>query len=182
MADPTGLRVTTHDVTDLEQLRQPLLDVYAEVYADKLSDPFFGLPRYWERVEAYASRAGFGLALGHVGEELIGYAMGFTLPAGSGWWRGLLDEVDPDVTTENGTRSFGITEIMILESYRRQGHAKTLHDALLKDRPERRAVLLVLSDNTAAQAAYKSWGWYRLGGLKPFDDSPVYDAMVLDLD
>ena len=40
---------------------------------------------------------------------------------------------------------------------------------------------MVLPDNTPAQAAYVSWGWRKLGNLKPFDDSPTYDAMVLPL-
>lgn len=181
MTNPSGLRITTHGAADLDRLRQPLLDVYAEVYAEKLSDPFFGLPRYWERVEGYAKRDGFALALGYVGDELIGYAMGFTLPASTGWWRGLLDEVDQDVVAEDGTRTLGLTEIMVLEAFRRQGHAKDLHDALLKRRPERRATLCVLPDNVPAQAAYKSWGWYRVGALKPTEDSPTYDAMILDL-
>ncbi len=81
---------------------------------------------------------------------------------------------------EDGTRTFAVTEIMIREPWRRQGHARVLHDALLSGRPEPRGALLVLPGNGPAQAAYRSWGWSRLAGLRPFEDGPVYDAMVLD--
>lgn len=175
------LHVTTHGATDLLELRPPLLDVYAEVYADRLADPFFSLPRYWERVEAYASRNGFGVAMGRLDGEVIGYAMGFTLPEGSLWWRGLVEKVDPALLVEDGRRTFAISEIMVRAPWRRLGHARALHDALLRERTEERATLLVLPDNAPAQAAYRSWGWRRVGGVKPFDDSPTYDAMLLEL-
>jgi hypothetical protein len=31
---------------------------------------------------------------------------------------------------------------------------------------------------TPARRAYLSWGWRKIGELRPFDDAPVYDAMV----
>lgn len=175
------LQVTRHDAVGLYEHQDALLDVYAEVYAARLGDPFFSLPRYWERLEAYAGRQGFGLVMGYAGAEIIGYALGFTLPAGTGWWQGLLGEVDSAFVTEDGTRTFAVTEIMVRESWRRRGYARALHDALLGDRPEERATLLVLPDNLPARTAYLSWGWYRVNGLKPFDDAPTYDAMLLDL-
>jgi ribosomal protein S18 acetylase RimI-like enzyme len=180
-ASAPPLQTTRHGAEALPEHLQVLLDVYAEVYADKLADPFFSVPRYQDRLEAYASRAGFALAIGYLGDDVVGYALGFTLPQGSGWWRGLLEEIDPVLVTEDGRRTFAITEIMVREAWRRRGYAKALHDALLEGRPEQRATLLVLPDNAPAQAAYRSWGWYRIGGVKPFDDAPVYDAMVLDM-
>lgn len=176
------LRITRQGPDGLQEHRQILLDVYAEIYAAKLADPFFSVPRYWERLEAYASRPGFGLVIGSLDDAVIGYALGFTLPAGSGWWRGLVDEVDPDLVREDGTRTFAITEIMVRQAWRRRGYARALHDGLLSERTEQRATLLVLPDNTPARTAYLAWGWDRVGGLKPFDDAPTYDAMVLELD
>jgi ribosomal protein S18 acetylase RimI-like enzyme len=52
---------------------------------------------------------------------------------------------------------------------------------LLRHRPEARATLLVRPENTPARAAYRSWGWYELGQLQPFDDAPVFEAMVREL-
>jgi GNAT superfamily N-acetyltransferase len=161
--------------------RDELLAVYAEVYADKLNNPFFSPQRYWERLEAYASRDGYSLVLGRLGGELIGYAMGFTLPAGSSWWQGLHTEADPALLVEDGRRTFALTYMMVRAPWRRRGYARALHDALLKNRAEKRAALLVLPDNIPARTAYRAWGWYQIGDLQPFPDAPVYEAMVLDL-
>jgi ribosomal protein S18 acetylase RimI-like enzyme len=175
------LTVERSGTDGLDEHRDDLLAVYAEVYADRLDDPFFSLPRYWERLEAYGQREGFSLVTGRLDHELIGYALGYTLPAGSRWWQGLRGDVDAALLDEDGHRTFALTEIMVRENWRRQGYARALHDALLADRAEQRATLLVLPDNVPARSAYLSWGWYLLGELQPFDDAPVYDAMLLPL-
>lgn len=166
----------------LQPLRQDLLEVYSEVYEDKLDDPFFSVERFWERLQAYASRVGFSLVTGRIDDHtLIGYALGYTLPDGSGWWRGMLTHVDPAILAENGLRTFALNEIMVRAQWRRRGYARALHDRLLHTRHEERATLLVEPDNMAARLAYESWGWRKIGELQPFSDAPVYDAMILDL-
>lgn len=70
---------------------------------------------------------------------------------------------------------------MVRPQWRRRGYATALHDALLRHRAEARATLLVRPDNTAAHRAYRSWGWRKIGELQPFDDAPIFDAMVVDL-
>jgi ribosomal protein S18 acetylase RimI-like enzyme len=182
MTEPASpLAIDRFGPDGLYEYRDELLAVYAEVYADRLDDPFFSLPRYWERLEAYAKRDGFSLVTGRVDGELVGYALGYTLPAGSRWWQGFRGDVDPAELSENGHRTFALTEIMVRASWRRQGYARALHDALLAGRAEERATLLVRPDNIPARDAYQSWGWEKLGVLQPFDDAPVYDAMVLNL-
>jgi GNAT superfamily N-acetyltransferase len=175
------LDIARYGADGLQKERDALLAVYAEVYAPRLDDPFFSLPRYWERLEAYGARDGFALVTGRLDGDLIGYALGYTLPAGSGWWRGLRGDVDPAQLHEDGTRTFALTEIMVREGWRRRGYARTIHDALLAGRQEERATLLVLPDNVPARSAYAAWGWYKLGQLQPFDDAPVYEAMVREL-
>jgi GNAT superfamily N-acetyltransferase len=167
--------------SDLARYRDELLAVYADAYADKIDSPFFTPERYWERVEAYATRHGFSLVLGRLNGELVGYAMGFTLPANSAWWKGLTTPVDPALTTEDGHRTFALTYMMVRVAHRRRGYARALHDALLRGRPEQRAALLVIPDNIPARTAYEKWEWYEFGKLQPFPDAPVYDAMVLNL-
>lgn len=175
------LTIQHHDAAGLHEQRETVLAIYAEVYPQDLDDPFHSLPRYWERVEAYASRDGFGFVTGSVDGELIGYALGYPLPARSRWWEGIRGEVAPDLLAETGNRTFAINELMVRPGWRRRGYARELHDALLSNRPEQRATLLVRPDNTPAQAAYRSWGWSKLGELQPFPDAPVFDAMILDL-
>ncbi|MGI5238768.1 GNAT family N-acetyltransferase [Dactylosporangium sp. CA-139066] len=177
----TTLDIEQCTAGDLARHRDELLDVYVDAYADKLNSPFFTPERYWERVEAYAARDGYALVLGRVAGQLIGYAMGFTLPTNSAWWKGLTTTVDPALTTEDGRRTFALTYIMVRVAYRRRGYARLLHDALLEGRPEQRATLLVLPENVAARTAYRTWDWYQIGELQPFPDAPLYDALVLDL-
>ncbi|HEY6422197.1 MAG TPA: GNAT family N-acetyltransferase [Pseudonocardiaceae bacterium] len=175
------LAIHEHDARGLHEQRQDILSVYSEANADQLDDQFYSPARYWERLAAYASRDGFGLVTGRLDAELVGYALGYPLPAGSGWWRGIRGEVDQALLTETGQRTFAFNELMVRPQWRRRGYASALHDALLRRRPEARATLLVRPDNTAAHLAYRSWGWHKIGELQPFDDAPIFDAMVLEL-
>ncbi|MGH3915175.1 MAG: GNAT family N-acetyltransferase [Pseudonocardiaceae bacterium] len=175
------LDINIYDSAGLHEQRDEVLAVYAEVYADQLDDPFYSLPRYWERLTAYAAREGFAFATGRFDGELICYALGYPLPANSGWWRGMRGEVDPELLTETGRRTFAGNEIMVRPQWRRRGYARALHDALVRTRTEERATLLVRPENTAARTAYLSWGWRKIGELQPFDDAPVFDAMIREL-
>jgi ribosomal protein S18 acetylase RimI-like enzyme len=166
---------------DIYEHQKDILSVYAEVYADLLDDPFFSTARYWQRLEGYSTRAGFSFVLGHLDAALIGYAFGYTLPSDSPWWDVLQSDVDPSLLAETGERTFAVTELLVRPPWRRRGYARALHDALLADRQEARATLLVLPDNTAASMAYRSWSWYKIGDLRPFDDAPMFDAMVREL-
>ncbi len=67
------------------------------------------------------------------------------------------------------------------EAWRRRGYATLLSTALLDGRPEERATLLVRAENSPAYQAYLSWGFQVFGQIQPFDDSPVYAAMVKEL-
>jgi ribosomal protein S18 acetylase RimI-like enzyme len=178
---PPELAIEFHDSAGMHRLRDELLDVYAEAYADRLHLEFSSLTRFWERLEAYASRSGFSLVTGRVSGRLVAYTLGFTLPVGSTWWRGLRGEVDHKFTEEDGARTFALTEMMVRPAYQRRGYARALHDALLADRREQRATLLVRPDNIAAGKAYMSWGWHKVADLQPFDDAPVFEAMVREL-
>jgi GNAT superfamily N-acetyltransferase len=157
------------------------VNVYAEVYADKLGDPFFTVDRFLERFRGHTSREGYALVTCHVDAELVGYAYGLPLAADTAWWRGLRSTAPDDVRRETGRRTFALNEIMVRAPWRRHGIARGLHDALLGARAEERATLLVDPANTPARTAYLRWGWEVLGTVQPFPDAPVYDAMTIDL-
>jgi predicted GNAT family acetyltransferase len=70
---------------------------------------------------------------------------------------------------------------MVRQGWTGKGYAHTLHDELLRGRPERRGTLLVEPENSNAYRAYRSWGWRRVGQLRPgWPDAPLFDAMILD--
>lgn len=59
-------------------------------------------------------------------------------------------EPEPGFTTETGNRTFAFSELMVRKLWAGRGIAHALHDELLRTRPETRATLLALPDNTDA--------------------------------
>lgn len=178
---PTQLTTRAYDTAGARAIQDELFALYADIYADQLSDPFYSVDRFAERFAGHSGRAGFGLVTGRVADELVGYSYGGPLSATTQWWGGLRGPVPPEATTEDGSRTFALNEIMVHKRWRRRGFARALHDTLLDERPERRATLLVDPGNVAARTAYLAWGWQVLGQLQPYPDAPVYDALVLEL-
>uniref|UniRef100_UPI001B801CD5 GNAT family N-acetyltransferase n=1 Tax=Actinoplanes subtropicus TaxID=543632 RepID=UPI001B801CD5 len=160
-------------VNDAKELRETAAWLYGLDYQH-------GGATLWRAAKASA-QDGYGMLENGIYGEVVERELGYPLPAGSGWWRGLRSDIDQSELHEDGHRTFALTEIMVLENWRRRGFAHRLHDLLLTDRAEERATLLVLPDNAPAHAAYASWGWRKIGSIKPFDDSPEYDAMILPL-
>ncbi len=62
--------------------------------------------------------------------------------------------------------------------WRRQGISERLHEALLKERGEDLAVLLVDVTHPKVQGLYATWGYEKAGEQQPFADSSVYAVMV----
>jgi GNAT superfamily N-acetyltransferase len=177
MAD---LEIRHHTATDVPALREQMLDAHVDANADLLHDPFFSRERYAERLDNYAADPGFVMVTGTLGDLMVGFAFGSALPQTTRWWTGLREATEPDLARETGQRTFAFREFLVRQGHRRRGYGRALHDALLSDRPEERATLLVRQDNPAKDL-YLRWEWRIVGKLQPFDDSPVFDSMVLDL-
>ncbi|WP_107657399.1 GNAT family N-acetyltransferase [Nocardia suismassiliense] len=127
----------------------------------------------------------FELVMARFEGNPCGQAWGWPLPANAAWWGGLcLDDGDlAAFTTEDGSRTFALSEIMVLSELTGRGIAHALHDELLRNRRERRATLLVRPDNDRAYKTYRKWGWYRVGTLRPgWPDAPTFDALIRDLE
>jgi ribosomal protein S18 acetylase RimI-like enzyme len=178
---PDDITIGRCEPARLERQRPVLLGVYEKAYADRLNEPFKAPSRYWERLRGHATRDGFTLLTATIGAVTVGYSFGYTLPAGGKWWHGLRKEAEGLDLAEDGHRTFLIAEIVIHPARQRRGYARRLHDRLLAQRSEQRAALLVRPDNRAAQAAYASWGWQKVGELHPIPASPAFDAMLKPL-
>ena len=151
--------------------------LHAEVYADEDAGRFAGRFRVQRR------QPGFVLAEARSGGYLIGYAAGMPLRPATSWWRGLTAPLPEEVTAEPPGRTFALVELLVRAPWRRQGIARTLHDLVLAGRPEERATLTVPPASTAAQQAFRSWGWRRVGRTRDPDEpgSPVSDVLVIPL-
>jgi GNAT superfamily N-acetyltransferase len=177
--DSSVLMIRHHIVEDVQFMRYGLVAVHIDAHADLLDQPFYSAERFSEQLDECLKEPGFELVSGRVDGLLVGCAFGTTLSADTSWWQGIRDCGDPDLIRENGNRTFAFREILVRKAYQHQGYAHRLHDALLAERHEDRAALLVSSDNPAREL-YLRWGWEVAGKVQPSPDSPLFEAMVID--
>jgi GNAT superfamily N-acetyltransferase len=176
------LRIIHYDAAGTIGLREPLKELYLRSHLDQQHNPFYSPEQFWERLEAlYAPGRGFGTVTGWLNDVMVGYAFGSPRDKTQDIW----DEVRaalPDVPIpEQPEPVYIFRELAVDPPWQRRGFGRVLHDALLEDRPERLAHLLVRLDNVAARSAYLSWGWRKISEIQPFPHAPVMDAMVLRL-
>jgi GNAT superfamily N-acetyltransferase len=150
--------------------------------AIEAGDPFDTPDAFMKRFDSYARNPLIDLVVAFEDGEPVGQAWGWPLTANNRWWEGLVSEPEPGFTAEDGTRTFALSEIMTVRARTGQGVAHALHDELLRERPEKRATLLVRPVNTTAYTAYTRWGWRKAAQLRPhWPDSPTFDVLILPL-
>ncbi|MGC0415031.1 N-acetyltransferase family protein [Embleya sp. AB8] len=165
----------------LPEIRGVLSQVYAEIYAEQLDDPFFSVAGFERRLAGQVSVGGWECVVAWDGEQVAGYAYGATLPASTGWWRKTAPALSPEDAHETGSRTVAVFEVMVREGWRGTGLAERVHEELVTARPEERATLLVEDTHPKVLALYESWGYRRIGNQRPFRDAPLYAVMVRDL-
>ncbi|MDP8929795.1 MAG: GNAT family N-acetyltransferase [Actinomycetota bacterium] len=162
-----------------EQAFDEVALLYREVYAEPpycegesdFQDFVTSLPRR-------AAQPNFRLVVAHESGTTVGFAFGHQLSPETRWWDRTLSPLEKDVTTEYTGRTFAVIELAVRQGYRRFGFGRNLHAHLIAGLDEERVTLLVRPDATAAQAAYRTWGYRPVGQIQPFPDGPVYDSMI----
>jgi GNAT superfamily N-acetyltransferase len=157
--------------------------LYREVYAEppyEWGDEHATL--FAERFEVQRAQPGFALIEGRQGDNLAGFCFGVTLQPATPWWQHLLAPLPADVVTEYPGRTLAVVELLVRAPWRRKHIAQTMHDMLLRDRPEQRATLTVLPTALPAQQAYAKWGWRTVAQKRnPLPGSPVFDVLIKEL-
>ncbi|MET7937621.1 GNAT family N-acetyltransferase [Streptomyces sp. NPDC005322] len=170
--------------TEAAQGLDAFLPAHREVFVEPpyCEDPK-DVAEFIELFHVQAKRPGFRLVIARDGAEVIGFAFGFQLPPETRWWKGLLKPMPEDFTEETGERTFAIIELAVRKAWRRQGTAAGLHTRLLDGLPVERVTLTMRPEPDAvpAHATYAAWGYRKVGQSRPSDESPLYEAMVLDL-
>ena len=115
------------------------------------------------RLGVWRRQPGFALAEASHGGYLVGYACGMPLRPSTDWWRDLTAPLPAAVTDEHPGRTFAITQLLVRGSWRRQGIAAELCQLILDGRAEERAAVKLPPGSTAAQTAFKNWGWTKVG-------------------
>jgi ribosomal protein S18 acetylase RimI-like enzyme len=154
------LQLARYDADSLDAIYPEMVQLYADTHQDVSGNAFYGTDRFEQDFVKQRAHNGFELVAARLGDRLVGVVFGFT-------------EI-PD-------EQYALCEIMVSPTCQRQGIAKRLHDELLRLRPEHRADLYVRKDNTPAQAAYKKWGWTKIGDVQPTPESPNFDELILPL-
>jgi GNAT superfamily N-acetyltransferase len=150
-----------------------LLELRAEVYGQAGEPEAARLLRVWRR------QPGFVLAGAWHGGYLVGYACGMPLRPSTSWWKELTTPLPEEDVTEHPGRTFALTELLVRTAWRRQGIGKSLINLILGGRPEERATLTVPPGASAAQSAFRSWGWRRVARTRgPDPGLPVLDVLV----
>lgn len=181
----TDLEFRRYGAAGAREIRQTIEDVYRDAYTAAIAtgDPFDSPEAFMMRFDAYTARDGaFDLVVAYQDGRAVGQTWGWPLGKDAAWWRGLVEEPEPGFTTETGSRTFALSEIMVRQDRAGRGIAHAMHDELLAARREERATLLVESENERAYRAYTSWGWERVGQLQPgWPNAPLFDVLIRPL-
>ncbi len=173
----TAAMIELRHATAIDGVWSTLIDVYAEVRADRLHDPHYSVERYGERLARHAAEPGWEVVIGFDGSEPVGYAYANTLQPDDRWWRRMTPPL-PD--SDTGTPTIAVKEIMLRTSWRGKGIARRIHDELLSARPEEQVTLLVnpLAGDGKVKALYEAWGYREVSSQQPSMDGPVLTAML----
>ncbi len=181
---PDDLILTQHTSAEATELMDALCEVYADAYgAVPGEDIKEKSSAFRERASAAMRGISYSLVTAQVGEELVGFAFGYSLrPAGS-WWDGLSPEPPEGFTEETGSRTVALSEIEVRRAWQGRGIGRAVHDAFLSQRAEQRATLASNPRATDTHALYERWGWQKMGIVpgKPDAYYRLYVRFVLPL-
>lgn len=166
--------LTRFDSAEAVELLDECADLYVQVYAEPPynSAPKFGRGRFLSRTRQQTTSSGFTMVTARQGGLLIGFAFGFSMPAGSWWANTSLPASDVlDVA------KFAVIELVVDRRQRGRGLGTALLNMLLEERPEPYATL-------AAVIGSQAYGWYLRSGWRKVcefrAEPPFSDALLLD--
>ncbi|MGP3983221.1 GNAT family N-acetyltransferase [Streptomyces sp. KR80] len=162
-------------------------DAFRLVYAEAFAEPPYNeteddVTATFRRFRSQTRKATFRAALAHTEDgDPVGMAYGYPLGPNTGWWDQLTEPVPDDMRREDGHRTFGLMELAVRGPWRRQGIARRMHEVLLEDIEAERVLLNVHPASKAASAAYRAWGYRKIGEARPWEGSDLHDVMLLEL-
>ncbi|WP_254711849.1 GNAT family N-acetyltransferase [Streptomyces sp. TRM64462] len=162
-------------------------DAFKVVYAEAFAEPPYketadDVAAAFRRFQSQTRKASFRAALARTAAgEPVGMAYGYPLGADTGWWDELAEPVPDGMRREDGRRTFGLMELAVRGPWRGQGIARRLHEALLDGVEAERVLLNVHPESKATSAAYRAWGYRKVGEARPGQGAELYDVMLLAL-
>ncbi|MET9258060.1 GNAT family N-acetyltransferase [Streptomyces sp. NPDC003717] len=169
-----ALELRYYGHADLPEIRQTLIDVQRDVYADVIEDDEFRQKFPWF-VDHWGKNPGFSCVIAYDGGVPVGFTYGAPGAEGREWWREHLDPAPEESAT------FHFSELQVRPPWRGKGVSERLHRALMDAQDDDLAVLLVDVTHPKVEALYESWGYRKIGEDQPFPDSPVFSVMLAEL-
>lgn len=153
------MRVDVLDGPAALALRDAATALYAVVFAEPPYNESPDMAEHFRRAfKRETKKDGFAFVAETVGDELVGMAYGFTMPAAE-WWRNADREPPAEVLD---APKLAVMEWAVHPDHRGTGIGRRLMDALLADRHEPWATLNV-NPASRARDLYRSWGWEPCG-------------------
>ncbi|GES31215.1 GNAT family N-acetyltransferase [Streptomyces angustmyceticus] len=183
MTTPEAITVEPLDGPAAARSESAIRLVYAEVFAEApYEEGLEAVEATFRRFRSQARKSTFRAALARTaGGEPVGIAYGYPLSAATGWWDHLVIPASADLRREDGQRTFGLMEFAVRRRWRRHGVGQRLHEALLAGGNEERVLLNALPEAEAAQSAYRSWGYRKVGEARPWEGAALHDVMLLQI-
>ncbi|GGU57915.1 hypothetical protein GCM10010211_23500 [Streptomyces albospinus] len=183
MSHPDPLTVVRLDGPAAEEAEGDFTLVYAEVFAEPpYCETGDDVVATFRRFRSQTRKRTFRAALARTADGTpVGMAYGCPLGPKTGWWDTLTQPVSEEMRREDGHRTFGLMELAVRLPWRRHGIAHHLHETLLDGIDTERVVLNVHPASEAARAAYRAWGYRKVGDARPWTGADLHDVMVLDL-
>ncbi|CAL9634552.1 hypothetical protein SUDANB120_06166 (plasmid) [Streptomyces sp. enrichment culture] len=153
-------------------LKAVIGDLYALVRADLLDHPNYRLDVFLERLDRHAAEPGWAVVIAHGSDAApVGYAYANTVGPGDRWWKRL---ISPAPVRYTGKDAVAVKEIGVIPAWRGIGVSRQMHDALLADRGEPHATLMVnpVAGDGKVMRLYEGWGYEEIGVVQPSPDSP----------
>ncbi len=164
MSPAHDLALAYRTSAEAAKLMDELCDVYADAYgAVPGEDPRVKSSAFRERASAALLGGNYSLVTANVGDQLVGFAFGYSLRPERGWWDGLQPPPPEGFTEETGSRTVVLSEIEVRGAWQGKGTGRTVHDAFLSSRSEERATLASNARATGTHALYARWGWRKMG-------------------
>ncbi len=133
----------------------------------------FGAPGYDEepaRAEEFANeqlplhsqREDFKLVVARSGDRIVGFVYGFTGQRGQWWSDRIAGAAPAEIVAEWVGGHFEIVTLAVMVEAQGQGVGSALHDVLMADLPQEKALLTTSSDDRPAPRLYRRKGWQVL--------------------
>lgn len=128
----------------------------------------------------HATREGFR-AFGAFAPDLVGFSYGYTSQPGLWWREQVAAALTPEQKKEWLEDAFEFCELHVHPAHQGQRFGAQLHDELVRDLPNRTALLSVMHRSERARQLYASRGWQVLIEDMRFSSDPATPFSVLGL-